>query len=187
LTQERSEPPANEPGAAALPPLPAAPAPFAALFEQLRGFEGKIQDPAQKQQFEVTLQAALVASSFTSPYPPPEVLTAYGIAVPGLDRSLVAQLDQQTAHRQGLEKNVIYGNERRADRGQLIGAVIGVLGLVFGLIIALTTSAVAGVAFAGADLVALAGLFVYGSRQQQANARPPSPPRSAESKRDRPS
>lgn len=69
---------------------------------------------------------------------------------------------------------MIDGNERRADRGQIIGGTIGVLGLV----IALVGYPTQGVLFAGADLVALAGLFVYGSRQQRSGARqPPSSPR----------
>lgn len=60
--------------------------PLSFLFEQLRGIEQQIDDPEKKQQLEVTLQS-FMASSFASPYPPPEVIRAYGQVVPGLDRT----------------------------------------------------------------------------------------------------
>lgn len=116
-----------------------------------------------------------MAAAYTSPYPPPEVLRAYGEVVPGLDRSMVQLLDGQTAHRQDLERTVVKGGDRRVSLGQKIAGVLGFTGLLFALIISVTTDPWAGVAFAGADLVALVGLFVYAERRQSkaAGAAPP--------------
>lgn len=140
------------------------PAPVRQLLE---GLEGTIKDPATKQQLEVTIAGAIARSAFTSPYPPPEILRAYGEVIPGLDKTLVAKVDAQTTHRQELERHVIMGNARRADRGQVIAGTIGILGLIFALAIALLADPWAGVAFGGIDLAGLAGVFVYGSQQQR--------------------
>lgn len=133
----------------------------------LDGLEGTIEDPDKKQQLEVTIAGAIAQSAFSSPYPPPMMLREYGEVIPGLDRTLVAKVDAQTTHRQELERNVILGNVRRADRGQVIAGSIGILGLCFALVIALAVDPWAGVAFGGIDLAGLAGVFIYGSQQQR--------------------
>ena len=86
--------------------------------ELLEGLEGTIEDPEKKQQLKVTIAGAIAQSAYSSPYPPPEMLRAYGEVIPGLDRTLVAKVDAQTTHRQELERNVILSNTRRADRGR---------------------------------------------------------------------
>jgi uncharacterized membrane protein len=98
--------------------------------------------------------------SFEGPLPPPGLLAQYNDAAPnGADR-ILAMAERQAAHRQELEKIVIHGDARRADRGLYSGTAIVLLSVVAGFFLVLLDHDGAGVAFVGSGLAALAGMFV---------------------------
>jgi len=109
----------------------------------------------------------LVEASFSGPLPNPATLQAYDMVLPGLAERIVNRWETQSDHRMALEKSVIEGDNRRANWGLVSATVISlaVLG-VSGVLAMGGHETVAGV-LAGADIAALAGVFVYGTNTRK--------------------
>jgi uncharacterized membrane protein len=75
--------------------------------------------------------------------------------------------ENQSAHRIELEKIVIIGDSKRADRGLICGLVFGVLVVVLSFILILWGHDSAGTVLGTTDLVALIGTFIYGTRARR--------------------
>lgn len=105
--------------------------------------------------------------SFSGPLPPPSLLALYNDAVPnGADR-ILSMTERQEVHRQGLERVVIHGDARRADRGLYVGAGYVGLSIVLGFILVLFGHDIAGVGFVGFSLSSVTGVFIYGTRSRR--------------------
>ena len=63
-------------------------------------------------------------SSSSGPLPSPEILKAYDLVLPGLAERIVTQAENQSQHRMALEKTIIEGDSKRADRGQILGFIL---------------------------------------------------------------
>lgn len=150
-------------------PLPSAEA--EAIDEVL---EGVIDDPEERTRVSRVL--SLTVQRFRSPYIPPEYLERYEAVVPGLARQIVDQANAQTAHRQELERTVVSGAERRADRGQNFGLIIALAFLVATVILGLGGQPWLAGVLGSIDLVALVAVFVLGKQKQEARAQAPDPP-----------
>jgi len=59
-----------------------------------------------------------------SPFPPPAELEKYETLYPGAAKLLFDNFVAQTNHRMHLEKTTIEGDNKRANRGQIISAII---------------------------------------------------------------
>ncbi len=102
--------------------------------------------------------------SYQGPVPPPDMLRDYDYIVPGAARMIIDTAVSQTAHRQAQEAKVISGSERRADRGQHYGLALLLIGMIFGLAIALAVSPLVGAGVITAALASGAVVYVVGGR-----------------------
>lgn len=103
-------------------------------------------------------------TTYQGPVPPPDMLREYDYLAPGAAAKIIDTAMGQTAHRQLQESRVITGSERRADRGQLIGALLLVVAMSFGLTIALVVNAVVGGSVISATVVGGALVYIIGGR-----------------------
>lgn len=88
-----------------------------------------IDDPAATRVASMVLERTMSMSS--SPYPSPDMLAEYENRFrPGFADKILATIDQQTAHRQGLEREMVQRAERRKDRGQVFAFSIAILSFV---------------------------------------------------------
>ena len=106
---------------------------------------------------------------FQGPLPPPEILKAYDIVLPGLAERVICAWEKQTDHRIFLEKTVIMGDDKRANWGLICATIIAITVILASVAIAIFNKEQTLTAFAViiADLAALAGIFVYGSRNRR--------------------
>lgn len=75
--------------------------------------------------------------------------------------------EAQAEHRQGLERVVVHGQDKRANRGQIFGFVLALVGFLIGGWLVQGGHDWAGVSVMGADLASIVGLFVYGRHTQR--------------------
>ena len=114
------------------------------------------------------LSAAFIkAASWTGPLPHPADLAAYEKVCPGAAQEILDMAKGQAAHRQNLELIVIRGNDRRATHGLYLGWFVATLAMVAGFLLIWNGRDVAGFTLLIAELVTLAGVFVYGRVEQR--------------------
>lgn len=110
--------------------------------------------------------------AFQGPLPKPEHIEHYERVLPGAAARIIAQWEQQTAHRQGLERRYVDANVRSQTRGQYFAFALCVL--ILAIAVWLFRNGNDGWAFSSivAELVAALLAFIYGrSRQQRERAR----------------
>jgi uncharacterized membrane protein len=108
-----------------------------------------------------------VTQSFSGPIPPPEILKAYDEIEPGTARRILAQAEMQTAHRIEIEKTSINSEIRRSNWGLVAGFVVAMASIVGGCLLVWAGHDVAGATIATGSVVALVGVFVYGTATRQ--------------------
>lgn len=121
-------------------------------FQQPQGLPG----------FQITAHAA----HFSGPIPPPEILIKYNEAVPGGAERIIAMAEEQSRHRQHLEKTVVEANCTTQKTGPWLGFIIcmtAILGGVYLITLGKSTEGLAAIVFA---LTALATVFVLGRKKQ---------------------
>jgi len=101
-----------------------------------------------------------VEASFSGPLPDPATLKAYDMVLPGLAERIVSRWETQSDHRMSLEKSVIEGDNRRANWGLVSATVISLAVLGVSGLLAMHNHETVAAVLAGADLAALAGVFV---------------------------
>lgn len=106
-------------------------------------------------------------SQFQGPIPPPELLREYEAIVPGAADRIITVMENQASHRMFLERTVITGDSMRAYLGIAAGFIstLTLFGLATWLIA--TGHGAEGVAMATANIAALVGVFVHGTRMRQ--------------------
>lgn len=112
---------------------------------------------------------------YSGPVPPPAMLERYDYLVPGSAKKIIDTAMGQTVHRQAQESKVISGSEARADRGQILGALILLAGIGCGLVIALAASPVVGGTVIGGVVASGALVYVVGGRPPKEEPPPPPP------------
>lgn len=118
---------------------------------------------AQRGESRLVRQEARIQASYEGPIPPPAMLQEYNVVVPDAANRILRMAEQQVEHRQFLEKTVVVGDSKRADRGLWAGLVV-TLSLVAGAVFLVSTDHdVAGIAIAALDIVGLASVFIYGT------------------------
>lgn len=107
------------------------------------------------------------AHQFQGPIPPPAALAEYDRIHAGLADRIVAMAEKQMMHRQELERVVVTGESKRANRGQWFALIIGIAGLgVAGFAVALNQQVAAAI-IGGLDLAGLVGTFLYGTAKKR--------------------
>jgi uncharacterized membrane protein len=147
----------------------------------------------------VSSQIQTIYSS--GPLPSPDVLERYEFIVPGAGERIVASFEQQSAHRQALERRSIeiqadnlrwqaelaaktqHSQFRTTRLGQIFAFFLAIGFLAGSLYSIAAGNDVSGTVLAGATLSSLVGIFIYGSRsksnrvsdQNKTEAAPPAP------------
>lgn len=101
--------------------------------------------------------------SYQGPLPRPFDLREYESIVPGAADRILRMAENQSEHRQFLEKAVIRGDSRRAFCGLWVGGFISFSVLVGAVFLIFTGHDVAGAVVCGLDIASLASVFVYGT------------------------
>lgn len=135
--------------------------------EERRQLARRVTDPAPPQQQQGTYNVRVEGISFRGPLPPPEVLQRYDQITPGLADRIVRMAEKNQDHRHNLENTVIPSRVKLEQRGQIIGALLGIAMIISGTAIVATGMPIVGVSIIGTTAVALAGLFVYTDRSKR--------------------
>jgi uncharacterized membrane protein len=123
-----------------------------------------LKDPGTER---ALLSLTATFAGWSSPYPPPELLRGYEDVLKGSANRIIAMAENQQEHRHFLEETTITGANRRAWWGLWLGFVISLVVLGLGTLVILEGHSWAGASIMGVDVVALAGIFVYGRREQR--------------------
>jgi len=117
---------------------------------------------------------------FSGPLPPPDLLKGYNDVFPGCAERIVSMAESQSNHRQELEKAVVNGNVESERRGQWFAFSLSALVIAIGGLLIWNDKSVSGLVLIIGDLVALAGVFVYGryqaQKEREAQREMPAPP-----------
>jgi uncharacterized membrane protein len=114
----------------------------------------------------ISFTAAAFASSWQGPLPPPEQLKGYEAALPGAADRILTMAEEQARHRHHLEKVAIEGGNSRSWWGLALGFAISLVVMGLGAGAVYTGHDAAGASIMTVDVAGLAGIFVYGRRQQ---------------------
>src|SRR5437016_10685078 len=107
--------------------------------------------------------------SFSGPPPPREVLAKYNQAMPGLAERIISMAEQQGRHRQEIEKTVINSNAFVQKVGPFLGFIVAMTAVIGGIVLILKGKDGYGLAAIITALASLAGVFIYGKKQQRKN------------------
>jgi uncharacterized membrane protein len=116
----------------------------------------------------ISVQAAkFQAEFFSGPVPPPSLLARYNDVIPDGAERILAMAERQSKHREILESQVITGNISAQKMGSIFAFIICLVAVVGGFSLIWIGKSADGLAAIIASLTALAGVFVYGKRQQR--------------------
>ena len=107
------------------------------------------------------------AAHFSGPLPPPEILQKYNEILPGAADRIIRMAEDQSRHRQNLERTVIASNSFVQKLGPVLGFVIAMTAITGGIWLAANGKSRAGLTSIIGALAALVGVFVYGKRTQE--------------------
>jgi uncharacterized membrane protein len=108
-----------------------------------------------------------VSISRTAPLPHPSEFESYEAILPGAAERILAMAENQSNHRQTLEKKAIYIESRNSLLGIIAALAIGITGLLIAGFCIYNGHDTAGAALGGTTLVSLVGVFIYGTRQRR--------------------
>jgi len=97
------------------------------------------------------------------PLPSGRELKRYREADPSAPRIILDEFRAESRHRRYMEREIIKGENRRADRGQIFALLIIVVGLTISAFLILGGHDLAGGFIAGLDLLGVAALFLSGA------------------------
>ena len=116
----------------------------------------------------ITRQHIETTTSWTGPIPPPDALERYESILPGAADRILSMSEGQIEHRIQLEKKVVGGDSVRSYLG-IVSALIISLAIVAASIYLISKGhSWEGVSLIGIDLVGLAFVFIYGTRERRA-------------------
>ncbi len=138
--------------------------------QELKKREPTIDEPDGPQREEGASQTKItaVSSYYEGPLPSPQILEQYEAIVPNAAERIFKAFENQTNHRMELEKSVISSDIKRAYVGLSLGFAVSMTALLGGVYTAVQGHPGAGGTIATASVVALAGVFVYGSSMRKA-------------------
>jgi uncharacterized membrane protein len=113
--------------------------------------------------FQITAQAM----RFTGPLPPPEILSRYNDAIPGGAERILAMAENQSQHRQTLEKQVVDANCRAQRNGSVFGFLICLAAIGSGTFLIYVGKSAQGLVPIIGALGGLVAVFVIGKYQQK--------------------
>ena len=103
---------------------------------------------------------------FIGPIPPPDVMEQYEKTLPGSADRILKMAENQSKHRQSLEKQRLFFSNREVHLGQIFGFLIGAIAIVTGGYTALSGAPIPGGFIGTAGVVGLVSVFVIGSNRK---------------------
>jgi len=116
----------------------------------------------------------LAMQHIEGPLPSGRELKRYRDADPSAPRIILDEFRAESRHRRSMEREIVKGENRRADRGQVFALVIIVVGLTISAFLIQGGHEVAGGFIGGLDLLGTAALFLTGARARHRHE-PPKP------------
>lgn len=104
---------------------------------------------------------------FSGPLPPPEILARYNDAAPGGAERILSMAENQSKHRQLLEKQVVDANCRAQRNGTILGFLICMAAIGSGTFLIYAGKSAAGLVPIIGALGGLVAVFVIGKSQQK--------------------
>lgn len=121
-------------------------------------------EPVSSEASRLTVrQTTMMATSYSGPTPPVEVLEGYERVSPGSAKQILDQFIKQSDHRMDLENQVIASDLSRSWGGLIAGFVIALAFLGSGTYLVSTGHDWAGGTIATTSLMGLVSVFVYGT------------------------
>lgn len=112
-------------------------------------------------------QFTATATTFSGPIPPPAILEQYARIIPDLPERIVAQFENQSTHRRGLETKVVDGGIVAQKMGSVFGFTIAMTCLLGGFWLLHGGKDAAGIASIITAVAAPTGVFVWGRLRQE--------------------
>ena len=117
--------------------------------------------PESKEELEKFLIA--VYQEFAGPIPPPSMMKQYEETLPGSADRILKMAENQSEHRQWVEKKELSFANREVHIGQMLGFFIGAIAIVTGVYAALNGAPISGGFIGTAGVVGLVSVFVIES------------------------
>lgn len=102
----------------------------------------------------------VTVEQFSGPLPHPSILEKYEQVVQGSADRIIKKFEQQTDHRQKLEKAVIYSDMQRANLGLIFAFIIAMTTIIGGIYAALQGQQLFGGSLSFTGLALLVGAFL---------------------------
>ena len=87
--------------------------------------------------------------------------------VPGSAKTIVDKFADQSDHRREIERIVVVGNDKRANRGQWMAFVIAMTAIVGGIYLSANDKSTAGLVLVISGIVGLVAVFITGKVFQE--------------------
>ena len=120
--------------------------------------------PEDKEELKKLLIA--VYQEFAGPIPPPPMMKQYEETLPGSADRILKMAENQSEHRQWIEKKKLSFSNREVHLGQVLGFAIGVIAIITGGYTALNGAPIPGGFIGTAGVVGLVSVFVIGSNRK---------------------
>lgn len=121
----------------------------------------------QKRSVHVSVtREQILASAYSGPIPPPDVLRDYEAVFPGCAERIVAMAERQSAHRQDIESTLMRSHAVVERRGQLSAFIIAMFAIAVGAYLIHIDKDVKGLIAIVSALAALVVPFLYGKHLQ---------------------
>lgn len=101
------------------------------------------------------------------PIPDPMTLRGYEDICPGAADRILKMAENQSSHRQDMEKSVISTRSRDSLLGIIAGFLIATSGVICGTVIIVKGYELTGFVISGGTLTAIVSSFIYGTRQNK--------------------
>ena len=131
--------------------------------EELEGLSSKILEKISSKILE---KISVTVEEFTGPIPPPAIMKQYEETLPGSADRILKMAENQSEHRQLLEKKRLSFSNREVHIGQVLGFFIGAIAIVTGGYTALSGAQISGGFIGTAGVVGLVAVFVIGSNRK---------------------
>jgi uncharacterized membrane protein len=104
--------------------------------------------------------------SYRGPIPTPQDLEYYERVHPGLANRIMTMAENQSEHRQTLEKSVVKTNNFSQILGQIFGFIICTGAITGGIYLALKDKKFEGLGTIITTILSFGGIYIYGKRTQ---------------------
>ena len=107
-----------------------------------------------------------VTRKFAGPIPPPSIMKQYEETLPGSADRILKMAENQSEHRQWMEKKILSFSNREVHIGQVFGFLIGAIAIVTGGYIASSGAQISGGIMGTSVVIGLVSVFVIGSKRK---------------------